>query len=270
MLFLSPFLLLPILCLVVWSTLAVRRRWTAVSFSVAMCAATLIAGFWSILQSRSSTAGIGLLFLPGVASLSALPAAAFAAWRVSTRRGMRAASLVALIASIVAPTAVVFSGFENRAKNARADRAYAEDERAIAANRVRIAALLRAQPGEEESVLSAEIAAHRHDRTVLIPALETAFVPEDMLDALSRESDLGIVLMVANNRRTRAETLEHIDRRATYPPYFFQALAANPHTPQPVLRELAHRSSENSGIAPALTHNPSTPPDVLNAIRSSR
>jgi hypothetical protein len=264
------FLLLPIVCLVAWVTLGVRRRWAALALSVAMCAATFGAGFWSIQQSRSSTAAIGVLFLPALASLSALPAAAFAAWRASTRPAVRAAAWVALIASLIAPVVAVFGGFQTRAKNGRADQVYAEQERAIAANRVRIAALLRGHPGDEDAALSAEIAAHRGDRTVLIPALETAFVPEETLDALGRDSDLGIVLIVARNPRTRPETLERIYRGASYPPYFFQALAANPHTPVPVLRDLAQHSHENSGIAPALASNPSTPRDVLYGIQSRK
>ena len=137
----------------------------------------------------------------------------------------------------------------------------------MAANRVRVAALLRGHHGDEDAVLSAEIAAHRGDRTVLIPALETAFVPEQTLDVLGRDPDFGVVLMVARNPRTRPETLERIYREAKYPPYFFQALAANPHTPVPVLRALAQHTHENSGIAPALSRNPSTMPGSSSTIK---
>jgi hypothetical protein len=68
------------------------------------------------------------------------------------------------------------------------------------------------------------------------------------------------------NPATSAETLARVYRTASYPDYFFQALAAHHHTPPEILRDLYHRPRTISGLDIWFAGNPSTPVDVLDEI----
>ena len=63
------FLLIPILFLAAAVILFVKRKRRGVGLAVIFFALAIAAGFWAIMQSRSSTAAIGVLFLPLVAVL---------------------------------------------------------------------------------------------------------------------------------------------------------------------------------------------------------
>ncbi|HZR25624.1 MAG TPA: hypothetical protein VFA59_18650 [Vicinamibacterales bacterium] len=257
----------PLLCLGAWIWLASERRWSALGISVAAAVATIALGWWAIMQSRASTAGIGIVFLPGIGGVSGLCAAAFGRWVADRRTGPRIAAWIALAASLGIVTLMWKGGVDTIAKNNTRDAQQQAYARALDANRLTIAELLRAHAGDEDAALASEIEAHRADPTFLVPAVETPYVREELLDALAKGGDLGVIQAVARNRRTRPDTLEWIYRHSSYPPLFFLSLASNPRTPVTVLRELAARSHENVGLPSALARNPATPPDALDAIR---
>jgi hypothetical protein len=91
------------------------------------------------------------------------------------------------------------------------------------------------------------------------------------LDQLSASSDLGAVLAVARNLRTRSDALDRIYRTSTCPPYFFQALAEHKNTPEEILRRLAVDASPIDGDAlqRALARNRSASRDILDGIAAS-
>ena len=68
------------------------------------------------------------------------------------------------------------------------------------------------------------------------------------------------------NPNASARTLERVYRTASYPDYFYQALAAHHNTPPTLLRALHQNPGVISGLDIWLAGNPSTPQDVLTDI----
>lgn len=259
----------PVICAIAWMVLMLRGPRAGLLPAALAAGALIAAGLWSIAQSRASTAGIGILFLPSLAALAGASAWVFGSFRRHAHPALRAAAWLGAAASSGLVIAFVATGVGERAKNAERDRAQAEQSRQIDDNRQRIERLLRENSGREETILDGEIAKHRDDRTFLIPALETEFVSEDRLDELSASGDLGVVLTVARNQRTRSGTLEKIYRTNSYPFYFYDALAANPNTPIDVLRALSVNHEPISSLDHSFARNPSTPRDILERIAQS-
>jgi hypothetical protein len=262
---------LPLLCVVALVVLLVRGSRRGLAIGVIMCCVTLAAGYWAIVQSRSSTAGLGFLLLPSAGALSGALATLSARLRVDPRPAIRVVAWGLLLASAGVVAAYGVGGTRERVKNRDRDRQQEEARRLIDGHRLAIAQLVRNNEGHESAVLDAEIERHRDDRTFLIAALETSFVSEDRLDALSANGDLGLVLMIARNPRTRPDTLERIYRTSPYPFYFFQALAEHENTPVAILRRLADRPApiDAGMIERALAGNPSVPPDILDRVAGS-
>ena len=260
---------LPAFYAVVWVVLLVRARRAGLGISLIMCIATFAAGYWSIRQSRASTAAIGFLFLPSVAALSGGLALLFGRLRRHSKPSIQFVAWLYLLASIGFAGLLFVAGIRERATNERGDRQQAESLRAIEENQLKIARLIQDHAGNESAALDAEIEQHRTDRTFLIPALETSFVSEDTLDRLASDSDLGVLLSVARNRRTRSGTLERIFRTSSYPPYLFQALAEHKNTPVDVLRTIASHATPLSSLDRAFARNPATPRDILDRIAGS-
>jgi hypothetical protein len=86
------------------------------------------------------------------------------------------------------------------------------------------------------------------------------------LDTVAYAGDLNVTLEAIRNPNARAETLQRVYRTASYPDYFYQALAAHHNTPDSVLRKLHRNPGVISGLDIWLAGNPSTPPDVLTDI----
>jgi hypothetical protein len=258
---------LPACCAAAWIILLMRRQGRAVAVSVLTCAVTLAVGYWAIRQSRSSTASLGFLFLPNAAAMSGVLALLFARLRLASPPALRWFAWLFLVGALGLPALTGVGGMKERIRNRERDRKWVEEGRRIEENRTKIAALVQ-QNGERAGlVLNNEIEKHRSDRTFLIPALEASVVPEDTLATMSRSGDLGVVLAVARNGRTPPKTLDWIYRSSTYPPYFYEALAANKNTPPAILRMLANQSAlEAKTMDRALASNPSLPRDILDRI----
>jgi hypothetical protein len=260
---------LPVLCIVGWIVQLVRGRRTGLLAGLLMSGITVAAGYWSIMQSRASTAGIGVLFLPGAGALSGISATLFARLRRDPQKPTRVFAWLCLVASVGVAVLFGVGGIQERRKNTSRDRLQVEYRGSIDENRLRIAQLIRENPGNEIATLDGEIARHRRDGTFLIPALETPFVSEGRLDELSADDDLNVVLMVARNPHTPSGTLEKIYLKSSYPPYFFVALAEHQNTPVAILRAISGQSTSNTGIDRALAGNPSAPRDILDRIAGS-
>jgi hypothetical protein len=260
---------LPALYAMVWIVLFLRTRRAGLLVSLIMCVVTFGAGYWSIRQSRASTAGIGFLFLPTVAASSAGLALLFGRLRRHPHPLLRRTAWLCLLASMGLVIWLCVAGIQERAKNDERDRRQAESLRAIDENRDRIARILQEHAGDESAALDAAIEQHGADRTFLLPALETSFVSEEALDRLGSDSDLSVVLWVTRNPRTRSDTLERIYRTSSYPSYFVQALAEHRNTPVEILRTMATHPQPLPSLDGALARNPSVPRDILDRIAGS-
>jgi hypothetical protein len=238
------------------------RVGTSLLFFVALIAV----GAWAIGRSRSSTAGIGFIFLPTLGTLGGVLGLGFAHWRASNEVTQKIAAWLCLAGALLLLGSQVVEGVRTESRNRARDDQYAAQLEATARERRALADTLARSPGRESEVVNERIRARRNDRALLLAALESPYVSADVLDTLADSPDLGIALEAVRNPNARAETLARVYRERSYPDYFFQALAAHPHTPPDILREIYNRPRTIGGLDIWFAGNVATPRDVLDPI----
>jgi hypothetical protein len=246
--------------------LLLKKRWRGFGWALGAFLLVVLVGIWAIFQSRSSTASIGILFLPFYGLFAALMAWLFANLRLAERRGWRVFGWFCLAASLALPVALAYQGFNSIALNESRDAKYQASLLEMARNKASLAETLAVNPGREREVIDELIDKHADDRNHLLPILESRFVSEETLDRLARSDDFGIALSAVRNPNCRADTLARIYRTHTYPDYFFQALAAHPNSPPDVLTELYRRPATINGLDRSFASNPATPVAVIREI----
>ena len=266
MIFLAYFFVIPLAYLATLLFLATKRDVRSISVSLLLFVGTVGADWWDITRSRSSTAAIGFLFVPMIASVAGLCGVAFSRWQRSESRPLTALAWVALVCGVAVIGASVVDGRRTMAKNETRDNQQALFSAEIARDREEIAAKLIANKGRERAWLDSAIRARITDRAFLLAALPNDSVSPAVLDTVATGSDLNVTLEAIRNPNTRAETLERVYRTASYPDYFFQALAAHRNTPPSLLRALHQNPGVISGLDIWLSGNPSSPQDVLGDI----
>src|SRR5256714_1362292 len=80
--------------------LTFKRDVRGVPLSLLLFALTILVGWWDITRSRSSTAGIGFLFLPLIAAVAGFGGLAFRRWRRSTSGPQLIGAWVGLVCGI--------------------------------------------------------------------------------------------------------------------------------------------------------------------------
>ena len=244
--------------------LSIKRRPVDVGLSLLIAAATFAAGGWSLRQSRASTAGIGFIFLPMLASAAGLLALAYAASRRGESPLVRALGLAALVAACAPAFVELRAGRATISRNASRDADQARRDSAYARYRLQLDTLLTASGDRSADTLEALLRRHRDDRELLLAGLERPQLSTALLDTFARSPDLGIALQAIRNPNASAATLERIYRTHEYRIYFLQALAAHANTPPAILREIrALRPAPITGLDIWFAGNPSTPADVL-------
>ena len=248
---------------VVAAFVQIKKRYLGLGQALGMFLFVALVGVWSIFQSSSSTAAIGLLFLPFYALFSAILTWLFANMRVSRRQGLRILSWLVLLAALTVPALLVFEGVQSIQRKEMREAKHKADTQEIARNKVLIKEALARKPGLERETINRLLADHAGERNFLLPLLESPFADPQALDRLAASEDMGIVLTVIRNPNCPAATLERIYRTHVYPDYFFQALAAHSHTPVAVLNELYRRPQTINGLDRAFAANPATPREIL-------
>ncbi len=266
MIFFLLLLGIPVAYLVVLATALIRKEWRGTGLSVLFVAIAVITGLWSIKQSRSSTAALGLLVIPLIGALAGFLGLAFGRYRTSSDRSARIGAWLALAGAVLLAGFNIAGGEQTNTKNRSRDDAQAALLAEIALHRKLIAAGLKENPGREREWMDSSIRAHMNDRPFLLAALPRDSISPKILDSLANSPDLGIALEAVRNPNTLPETLERVYRTKSYPDYFFQALAAHRHTPPNVLRELYHRPATITGLDIWFAGNPATPREILDKL----
>lgn len=226
-------------------------------------------GLWAIFQSRSSTAGIGVLFLPFVAAATGALGWLFQFWRAHQHAAPRALAWVGLLAALALIGWQISVGLQTIEKNQARDAAQAARVQRIDAHRIAIKQLLANHVGTETAALETEIENKHKDDEFLLAALESKFVTATTLDRFATRDDFGVTLTVLRNPNCSAATLSRIYRTHTYPMYFHQSLAAHPNTPPEILRALYTEPRHIQGLDHWFAANPSMPQDLLTALVQS-
>lgn len=244
-----------------------RGRRRGIATSLVAFALALAAGAWAVLQSRSSTAGLGFLFLPFIAVVAGALAWAFQNLRASRSLPARIAAWACLLGAVAVVGGELDAGRETIEKNRGRDAEQRARTLRIERNQADISQRLAQAPGREAAALAVLIREHEGDAEFLLPALESKFASPDDLDRFARSDDLGLTSTALRNPNCRSETLVRIHRTHSNPDYFLQALSAHPNTPPELLREIHGQNPRRIlGLDHWLARNPSTPPDVLEAL----
>lgn len=265
MIFLLLLLGIPVAYLVVLATALIRKEWRGIGLSVLFVVIAVMTGLWSIKQSRSSTAALGIFVIPLIGALGGFLGLAFGRYRTSSDRSERIGAWLALVAAVLLVGYNMMQGEQTNAKNQSRDDAQTALLAEISRDRETIAAALKENPGRQRVWMDSSIRAHMKDRPFLLAALPRDSISPEILDSIANSNDLGIALEAVQNPNTRGETLERVYRTQSYPPYFFQALAAHPHTPPNVLRELYVRP-QMASLDIWFAANPATPREILDKL----
>ena len=266
MTFFSALLGVPIAYLVVLVTLLARRSPRGIGVSILFCALAAGTAYWSITQSRSSTAGIGVIGLPFIGALGGFLGLAFGRWRSSTEPGGSVGAFIGLAGAVLLIAFNIREGTRTVGKNQVRDEKQVAISAEIARDRALVAAGLGQNENRQRAYMDSSIRARMSDRAFLIAALENDSVSPGILDTLASSNDLGVALQAVRNPSTSGATLTRVYRTHSYPDYFFQAIAGNPHTPPEIIRELYTRPRTITGLDIWFAGNPATPRDILDRI----
>ena len=267
MIFFLGLLGVPMAYLVVMLTLLAKRSPKGTGISVLFFALAAGSALWGIAQSRSSTAGIGMIGLPFIGALGGFLGLAFGRWRSSTEPGHSVGALIGLAGAALLIAFNLREGWKTIAKNRVGDEKQAAHSAEIERDRALIAAGLGQNENRQRAYLDSSIRARWvGDRAFLIAALENDSISPGILDTLANSNDLGIALQAVRNPSTSGSTLARVYRTHVYPDYFFQALAGHPHTPPQIIRELYTRPRTITGLDIWFARNPATPRDILDKI----
>ena len=243
-----------------------RKRYRGLGLALSMSILTIVVGIWAIFQSRSSTAAIGILFLPFYGLFAGGMAWLYKNLQHAERKIFHFFGWVSLALSIAMPTLLAYNGVESISRNQTRDAIHQANLATIKRNKQFISETLAKNPGRESETIDELIAAHVSDRNFLLPLLESKYVAPATLDRLANADDLGITQTALRNPACRAETLARIYRTHSNPSYFFQTLASHENTPPEILSEIYRRPEMLNGLDGAFAKNPSTPPAVLHEI----
>jgi hypothetical protein len=262
-----PLLSPAIVYFVVLVVLAVKKRSRGIATSLVFFAVAVTVGYWSIIQSRSSTAALGFLWLPFLGTVVGFLGLVFGRWARESppREPRRILGWLALAASVALVGYTGAQGLRTTARNNWRDQERAAYNAELFRNRELIATELRNNVGRERAYLDSSILARLDDRAFLLAALHNDSISPGVLDTLARSPDRGIVLEAIRNPATSAETLKRVyelDR----PDYFYQALAGHANTPADILRKLHANPGMISSLDIWLAGNPATPRDLLAQI----
>ncbi len=273
-LLLSPFMLaiflLPLAYLGALLMLFIQRRRIGLASSLISFVAVLGIGTWAILQSRSSTAGIGMLLLPFIGVLAGALAWGFANLRRAQKLSLRLLAGLCLVALLGLLAWQVNGGWHTIQHNKTRDAAQQARMQRIEQQRVLLNDLLAQNVGVEAATVEHFIVQHRDDEEALLSALASPFVSAATLDHYARQNEFGLTLTALRNKNCSAATLVRIYRTHTYPNYFLQTVAAHAHTPPDILREIYVQSPRAiDGLDVWLAANPATPIEIVQTLSDS-
>lgn len=269
MAFLS-FLFVPIVLIILWISALARNRKTGLAISALFFLLTCGIGFWSITQSRSSTAGIGILFLPFYGCVSGAFAWGFAILRKSSDVKRKSGAWLLLLMGFGVNSYLLYSGFQTIHLNKDRDLKQKARNESIEKNKKWIKENLILHQGQEEAWLESLVQEKKDDETFLLSILDQPELSTKTLDSLAEHKEMGVMLQVARHPKTSSATLEKIYATKQYPEYYYQALAMNTNTPPDILQKLHDHPSYMTNLDQNLAQNTSIKKETLLQIAQAK
>lgn len=198
--------------------------------------------------------------------VAGLLALAFARWRSAEDSARRVGARLAIAGASALVIFSIVQGFPTLGRNSEGDDRREKFTAEVARDRGIIAASLMASRGRERAWLDSAVRANIDDRAFLLAALPNDSISPELIDTLAGGQDFDVTLEAIRNPNARPETLARVYRSASYPGYFFQALAAHRNTPPGVLRALYSRRATITGLDIWFAGNPSTPKEILRDV----
>lgn len=266
---LFSFLFAPIVLIILWISAYARNRRTGLMLSLLFFGISIVIGFWAIIQSRSSTAGIGVLFLPFYGCISGAFAWGYANLKKSSDPKRKMASWALLVSGVLVNGVLIYGGIKTIQLNKERDLQQKIRTENIEKNRLWIKENLLKQAGNEEAWLESLAEDKKDDVTFLLPLLDQKQLPAKVLEKLAAKEDMGVLLQIARHKNTPASVLEKIHSNQ-YPEYYYQALATNPNTPPEILQKIHDKPGYMTNIDQSLAENPSIKKETLKQIANSK
>lgn len=220
--------------------------------------------FWIyiLLQSKSSTAGIGIIFIPVVAGLPAV--LAFYAQKTQNKFYK-----VALVISIFLVLGKVYQMMlEQKKYNEKVALEAKQSEKRFEDSKHEIAILISKNIGNEVNVLN-ELFDKKPNREMTMAILSSKYCPPEKWLEYAASEDMGFALVIAQNNDATKEALELIYKKQKYPDFFISSLARNPNTSPELLRELYNQRHKNNLIEINLYNNPNTPEEIRQLMENA-
>jgi hypothetical protein len=251
-------------------SLLARRSRKGIGISLLFFALAAGTAYWGITQSRSSTAGIGMIGLPLIGAVGGFLGLAFGRWRASTDPGRSVGALLGLGGAVLLVAFSLREGFKTTSKNLVSDEKQAAFSAEVERERALIAAGLGQNENRQRAYLDSSIRSRPiTDRAFLIAALENDSISPGILDTLANSNDLNVALQAVRNPNTTGATLTRVYRTHSIPYYFFQALAGHQHTPPEIIREIYTKPRTITGLDIWFAGNSATPRDILGHIATT-
>ena len=256
----------PVAYLVVLLRLLIKGERRSLAWSLLFAAVAVMSAVWAMDQSRSSTAGLAFLGFPLMATVGGFLGLAFGRYRTSPDLARRIGAWLGLAGALALVGFNISGGLKEKTKNKGRDATQAAFSAEISRDRQVVDIGLGQNRGRERTWLDSTIRQHMTDHAFLLAALPHDSISPELLDTLASSTDLNIALETLRNPSTRGETLARIYHTASYPDYFFQAIAVHKNTPPDVLRDLFHRPRTITGLDIWFASNPSSPKEILSEI----
>lgn len=265
MLFLKIWIL-PISLIVLSLYYAFKRRDSkigrAAKFALLCFLLSLAVGTLLIFSSRSSTASVGIIFLP---FYSLVP---FVLGGLLGMTSNRIARWILILLILVCFGYLLSLIYAERLKNSKWELENQDRYLQIQNNRKWLNQLIIENPDDARKWVEKQVHLTDDDRW-LIPIAESSVATAELLTELSKKPNAPM-LSIIRNSKVPTSILEYAYRKTNYPDSYFADLAKQKNTPEDILIELyvIHRQ-KNSGIETSLASNPKIPIQLIpNLLKS--
>jgi len=217
-----------------------KKKWKPLLYSIVSVVICFPIYTWGVLQSRSSTAAIALVFIPIFASTCGLLTFAFFYARSKATVIFNTFAALSILGILIIYGFGAYAGLSEKRINDEKDRlsnSINEQTRWINSNS-------SAHQGKENEWLKKELEAHKNDLGFQVAAVSSAFLEDDSLGQLAETTNnRDLLSTIVIHKKITSATLESIFKKHGIEDKLDVAFAMNSNTPTPILDKIYSRST---------------------------